>query len=132
MTIQSFLKKPVLAGLIWGTIGGISLILMTLISTNGLVQISPYPFILIAAILTTKYNRPQGNVFNRLFVTGLFAFVIMSLILYVYIFTFINPGSGYPLNWRISFLNDLWRFGFTIIIGTMSSMLLSFLAKPVN
>ena len=132
MTIQSFLKKPVPAGLIWGTIGGISLILMTLISTNGLVQISPYPVILIAAILTAKYNRPQGNVFNHLFVTGLFAFVIMSLILYVYIFTFINPGAGYPLNWRISFLNHLWRFGFIIIMGTMSSMLLSFLAKPVN
>jgi hypothetical protein len=132
MTIQSFLKKPLSAGLIWGTIGGISLILMTLISTNGLVQISPYPVILIAAILTMKYNRPQGNVFNQLFVTGLFTFVIMSLILYVYIFTFINPGSGYHLNWRISFLNHLSRFGFIIIIGTMSSMLLSFLAKPVK
>lgn len=132
MTIQSFLKKPVSAGIIWGTIGGISLIVMTLISTNGLVQISPYPVILIAAILTMKYNRPQGNVFNQLFVTGLFTFVTMSLILYVYILTFINPGSGYPTNWRISFLNHLWRFGFIIIIGTISSMLLSFLAKPVN
>ena len=83
MTIQSFLKKPVSVGLIWGAIGGISLIIMTLISTNGLIHISPYPFILIAAILTMKYNRPQGNVFNQLFVTGLFAFVIMSLVTFL-------------------------------------------------
>ena len=126
MTIQSSLKKPVSIGLVWGAIGGILLIVMTLISTYGLVQISPYPLILIAAILTMKYNRPQRNVFNQLFVTGLFAFVIMSLILYVYIVTFINPGSG------ISFLGHLWRFGVIIGIGSISSWLLSFLAKPVN
>jgi len=132
MTIQSFLKKPVSAGIIWGTIGGISLIVMTLMSTNGLVQISPYPVILIAAILTMKYNRPQGNVFNQLFVTGLFAFVIMSLILYVYILTFINPGSNYPTNWRISFLMHWGRLGLIVVFGSISSMLLSFLAKSVN
>jgi len=126
MTIQSFLKKPVSIGLIWGVIGGISLIIMTLVSTKGLVQISPYPIILIAAVMTMKYSKPQNHVFIKLFITGLFAFIVMSLILYIYILTFINPGSG------ISFLGHLWRFGLIIGIGSISSMLLSFLAKPVN
>lgn len=126
MIIQSFLKKPVSAGLIWGVIGGISLIIMTLVSTNGLIQIFPYPIILIAAVLTIKYSKPQNHVFNKLFFAGFFAFVIMSLILYIYILTFINPRGG------ISFLGHLWRFGFIIGIGSLSSLLLSFLAKPVN
>ena len=126
MTIQSFLKKPVSAGLIWGVIGGVSLIIMTLVSTNGLIQIFPYPIILIAAVLTIKYSKPQNHAFTKLFIAGFFAFVIMSLILYIYILTFINPGSG------ISFLGHLWRFGFIIGIGSISSLLLSFLVKPVN
>jgi len=125
MTIQSFLKKPVSIGLIWGVIGGISLIIMT-VSTNGLVQISPYPIILIAAVMTMKYSKPQNHVFIKLFIAGFFAFVFMSLILYIYILTFINPGSGIP------FVLHLLRFVFIIGIGSISSMLLSFLAKPVN
>ena len=126
MTIQSFLKKPVSIGLIWGAIGGISLIVLTLVSRYGLVQLIPYPVILIGAVLTMKYSNPQNHIFNKLFLTGFFAFVIMSLILYVYILTFINPGAG------ISFLGHLWRFGLMIGIGSISSLLLSFLAKPVN
>ena len=126
MTIQSFLKKPVPTGLIWGIIGGISLIILTSVSTNGLIQIVPYPIILIAAIMTMKYSKPQNHVFIRLFSAGLFAFVIMSLFLYIYILTFINPGAG------ISFMGHLWRFGFIIGIGSISSLLLSFLAKPVT
>ena len=126
MTIQSFLKKPVPTGLIWGIIGGISLIIMTSLSTNGLVHISPYPIILIAAVMTVKYSKPQNHVFIKLFMAGLFAFVVMSLILYIYILTFINPGSGTP------FVFHLLRFNFIIGIGSISSMLLSFLAKAVN
>ena len=95
-------------------------------TTKGLVQISPYPIILIAAVMTMQYSKPQNQVFIKLFITGLFAFVVMSLILYIYILTFMNPGSG------ISFLGHLWRFGFIIGIGSISSMLLSFLAKPAN
>jgi len=116
MTIQSFLKKPVSIGLLWGAIGGISLIVLTLISRYGLVQLIPYPVILIGAVLTMKYSNPQNHIFNKLFLTGLFAFVIMSLILYVYILTFINPGAG------ISFLDHLWRFGLMIGIGSISSL----------
>jgi hypothetical protein len=126
MPIQPFLKKPVSVGLIWGAIGGIFLIIMTFISNSGLVQLSPYPVILIAAIITMKYSRPPDHIFNKLFIAGLFAFIIMSLVLYVYILTFINPGAG------ISFLGHLWRFGIIIGIGSISSLLLSFLAKPVN
>ena len=126
MTIQSFLKKPVSIGLLWGAIGGISLIVLTLVSRYGLVQLIPYPVILIGAVLTMKYSKPQNHIFNKLFLTGLFAFVIMSLILYVYILTFINPGAGIP------FLGHLWRFGLIIGLGSISSLLLSFLAKPVN
>jgi len=126
MTIQSFLKKPISTGLIWGVIGGISLIIMTFVSTKGLVQISPYPIILIAAVLTIKYSKPQNHVFRKLFIAGLLAFIIMSLVLYIYTLTFINPDVD------ISFLGHLWRFGIVIGIGSLSSLLLSFLAKPVN
>jgi len=126
MAIQLFLKNPISTGLIWGAIGGMSLIIMTLISTNGFVQISPYPIILIAAVLTMKYSKPQNQVFNKLFTAGLITFIIMSVVLYVYILAFINPLANIP------FFGHVWRFGLIIGIGSISSLLLSFVAKPVN
>ncbi len=126
MTFQSFFAKPSATGLFWGIIGGIILIIATISTTNGYLQIVPYFFILSAAVLTTKYTDKSKVSFFDLFKSGLFAFVISSIFLYAYILTVINPHSG------ITFIGHLWRFGVIVGLGIISSFILSFLAKPVK
>lgn len=117
---------PTVVGVFGGITGGIALIIATLVTTKGILQISPYPVFLIAAILTIKYTNAAVNMFGRLFTSGFLTFIIMSLILYVYIVTFNNPNSG------INFIGHLWRFGIVIGLGIISSSLLSFIAKPIK
>jgi hypothetical protein len=126
VTLPSFLSKPAPAGLLWGLIGGVTLIIVTLLSAQGLIQIVPYPFILIGAILTIKYTNNANKIFTNSFIAGLLAFIIMSLILYVYIITYANPHAGIPLR------GHLWRIGLIVGLGMISSFMISFVAKPVK
>ena len=126
MTTPTFLFKPITAGLFWGILGGLALILITLFTTSGLIQVSPYPFILIAAILVIKNRDTSNKIFSKMVKTGFITFLIMSLVLYLYIVLIINPNSG------INFIGHLWRFGIISGIGIVSSLLLSFIAKPVK
>ena len=126
MTIQTLFAKPSVTGIFWGLIGGISLIIATILTTNGYLQIVPYFFILSAAVLTTKYIDKSKVTFLELFRSGLFAFVISSIFLYAYILTVVNPNSG------ITFIGHMWRFGVIVGIGMISSSIISFLAKPVK
>ena len=125
MTTNHILKQPFVIGLYWGIAGGILLILLSFFTYNFLVQILPYPVILIGALLTVKYTC-TAKIFRSLFNAGLISFMIMSLILYIYILRYNNPNSG------ISFTGHLWRFGVVLAIGSASSLLLSFLARPVG
>jgi hypothetical protein len=110
----------------WGLIGGVSLIIATIFSTNGYLQIVPYFFILYAAVLTTKYIYKSKVSFLAIFKSGLFAFVISSVVLYAYLLTVVNLNSG------ITFVGHLWRFGIIVGMGIISSSIISFLAKPVK
>ncbi len=124
--MKTVITKEVIIGFVWGIVGGLFLILLTMLTSKGILQISPYPVILIAAIITVKYIEVTSNIFKKLFITGFLTFVIMSIILYIYIVTFINPDSG------IDFVGHLWRFGIIIGLGIISSALLSIIAKPIR
>ncbi len=126
MTIQSLFAKPTATGTFWGLIGGIFLIIATLLTTNGYLQIVPYFFILSAAVLTTKYIDRSKVGFVQLFKSGLFAFIISSLCIYVYVLTIVNPNSA------ITLVGHIWRFGAIVGFGIVSSSIISFLAKPVK
>lgn len=126
MTIPSFLAKPISAGLFWGLIGGLSLIAITFLSNKGLIQIIPYPFILIAASLSIKYTNPSNKIFSRSFIAGLLTFILMSVILCVYVLAFVNAS------FELHFKGILWRLGLIAGIGIVCSFIISFIAKPVN
>ena len=126
MTVQTFFSKPGSNGIFWGLIGGVSLIVVTSLSKNGYLQIAPYFFILCASILTIKYINKSNADFMDLFKSGLFAFIISSVILYIYVLTLINPDSG------ITSLGHLWRFGVIVLMGLIGSTIISYLAKSVR
>ena len=119
MIIKNYLAQPTMTGTIWGIIGGIALILATQLTTNGPLQISPYPPLLIAAILTIAIADKSKITFRKLFITGLLTFGIMTLFLYFYILIFVNPNSG------ITIQGHLWRLGLMALIGSISSLLIS-------
>jgi len=119
ISIKRQLKKPVFTGLFWGIIGGVILIIVTNYSTNGYLQISPYPFLLILSILSINHSSKSKIAFNKLFITGLLTFLIMTVFLYLYIILLINPGS------KISFWGHLWRIHLMIAIGSVSSFFIS-------
>lgn len=121
MTLQTTLSKPNSTGLFWGIIGGFSLIITSILFTKGLLQIAPYPLILVAALLTLKLNIKTDKSFNKFFTTGFLTFIIMSFILYIYLILFINPNSG------ITLFGHLWRIGAIIAFGIASALILSFI-----
>ena len=126
MKLENIIAKPTAIGTFWGVIGGFSLIIATITTTNGYLQIVPYFFILCAAILTTKYVDKANVNFGDLFKSGFFAFFVSSLFLYTYILTVVNPNSG------ISFIGHFWRFVILVGLGIVSSSFISFVAKPVR
>ncbi len=126
MTVRSFFARSFSTAVFWGILGGLSLVLTAVFTTNGPLQVLPLFLVLCAAILTTKYCQQSGSNFSELFQSGFFAFMISALCQYVYILTVINPGSGIPVS------GHLWRLGVIIGIGITGSSLISFLARPVK
>jgi hypothetical protein len=126
MTFDNLFAKPIATGTFWGVIGGLSLIIVSNSTANGFLQVFPYFFILCAAILTTKYAAKSIVSFKELFKSGIWAFIVSSLFLYVYVLTVVNPNAG------ISFPGHMWRFGFIIGLGIICSSVFSFIAKPVR
>ena len=125
MKTPSFLFKPIPASIFWGVSGGLSLILVSLISNKGLIQIIPYPLILISAILFLKYSGTPNKIFYKMFMTGFLTFIIMSIILAVYVLGFVNSTFTFEFN-RL-----LFTLATIVGIGSVSSLLVSFIAKPV-
>ena len=125
MTIKHYFTNITLTGLFWGVIGGVSLIVATRFTSNGLLQISPYPFLLIAAILTIAFSDRYKITLGKLFITGFLTFMIMTLFLYLYIICFVNPNSG------IDLIGHLWRIAMMIGIGVFASFIVSIIVKQL-
>jgi hypothetical protein len=126
MSIQSFFANTSNNALFWGFLGGIALVLTSVVTTNGYLQALPLVLVLCAAILATKYSKRTGSNFNELFQSGFWAFMISALCQNLYILTVVNPGSGITLTgyaWRLAAIGGMAIFGSAVI---------SFLAKPVR
>lgn len=126
MRLEALFAKPSATGIFWGIIGGLSLIIATIFTTNGYLQIVPYFFILCAAVLTTKYIYKADVNFQVLFISSFFAFIISSVFLYAYLLTVVNPNS------EVTFIGHMLRFAIIAGMGLISSLIISFLAKPVK
>ena len=125
MTIKNYFTNTTWTGLFWGVIGSISLIVATRLTTNGPLQVSPYPFLLIAAILTIALSDKSHITLSKLFITGLLTYIIMTFSLYLYIQNFVNPNS------TINVLGHLWRIGIMMGVGIFSSLLISIIVRQV-
>jgi hypothetical protein len=113
-------NSPFTTSLFWGLLGGALLVLTSTIFDKGLLEILPYPIILILTFITFK---PQTeNKFQTLFLTGVLTFAIMSIIPYLNIVLVQKPGAV-----NINALGHLWRLGLILGIGGICSLLLTIL-----
>ena len=126
MKTPSFLTRPVQASLFWGILGGIFLIVITFFSNKGLIQILPYPIILISSVLFFKFNDTSDRTFRRMLISGVCIFIIMSLILSIYVLAFVNKTYNFSPSLEVL------RLTFITIIGFFSSLLLAVLAKHIR
>ena len=114
-------RTSLTTGLCWGILGGLSIITVSKLSHNGLLGLLPYVVFLIRSVLTVQLNEPEKKS-QKLFLTGLITFIIMSFIMYLFIVFIDNPNAQ-----RIHFAGHLWRIGAMLVIGAASSGLLTFL-----
>lgn len=122
MTLQNSLKRPLPISLLWGLVGGICLLLAFKLTTRGPYQVTPYPFILVAAILTYTLLNKANRQFNKFFTVSFMTFIIMSAIYLAYIWTFINPGPK-------PFIGIAVSIGLVIGIAAASSIILALLVS---
>jgi hypothetical protein len=114
--------NPLTTVIVWGLLGGLSLIFIAGRPHTGVTVISIFGIALVIAIATVKLKRPNKT-FLDLFLITLFTYLIMTAIDYVYIITTINPHAL-----EIPFLGHLWRIGAMLGIGGLVSLVLTFLA----
>ena len=125
MTLQNFFKSTNANGVSWGIIGALSYIVANEFTTNGPLKFFLYVPILIAALLTIKFFDKMNFTYRKLFITGLIAFMIMNLIIYFNVNLVENPQSG------IMFFGHVWRLLFMLVIGTISSFVISLFVKKL-
>jgi hypothetical protein len=118
MTIKNYFINPAGTGLLCGTIGGLSIIVAMRLTSVPLMLL-PYLVSLVGAIITIALTLKSKTTFHKLFFTGLLTFMVMSLIPYLYISYFLNPGSG------ITMQGHLWRIGIMLWIGIIYGLILA-------
>jgi hypothetical protein len=123
MTIKQTFKNPAIIGLIYGLIGGIALVVVFDTTKIIYLQIMPYPLIVIISIITIALLDKSAITLKRLFITGITAYLLMSIIFYLYLTTSINPNSN------ITIVGHLWRWAIIVGIGIASVILTSFIVR---
>jgi hypothetical protein len=114
-------RNSVSTSIFWGLVGGMALIITSRLFDKGLLEILPYPVILIIAFLS--FRPPLYKRFLSFFLSGLSTFVIMSIVLYLYIITIENPAAII----NTDFLGYFWRLGLMTSIGALASVALTLL-----
>lgn len=126
MTIKQTFKNPAIIGLIYGLIGGIALVVVFDTTKIIYLQIMPYPLIVIISIITIALLDKSAITLKRLFLTGIAAYLLMSIIFYLYLTTSINPNSN------ITIVGHLWRWAIIVGIGIASVLLTSVIVRIIK
>ena len=126
--MENFLKfkNTVSTSFFWGLVGGVALIATSRLFDSGLLEILPYPVILILSFLSFRPTHSKS--FLPFFITGLSTFVIMSVVLYLYIITVENPSAWF----NTDLLGHVWRLGLITFTGALVSLALTLLVTKRN
>jgi glucose uptake protein GlcU len=124
-TIGTATRRPVAFTLSLGVLGGGALITTAAVSHRGWFVFLPYATIVVlsAVILRAETVRP----FLRRFLLSLGAFMIATLIFYVFMRTVPRERVLY-----ISVIGHAWRIGFMLVIGSVLSTAVAQLTATIG
>lgn len=121
MTYFVSAKKPIPVALALGILGGAALIITTELTNTGPAIYIPYAILVIAIFATLRsLNWPE---LSKRFTTSFLAFMVASIIMYLFIGTF---DAGTIL--EIPVWGHIWRLGFLATIGGILSLAVAYLA----
>lgn len=114
-------KQPVPLALALGILGGAALIATTMLTTRGPAIFLPYAALVLGSLAAVRLaDWPE---FSRRFAAAFLAFMVATLVLYV----FIGAIEANTLM-KISVWGHTWRLGFIAVIGGVLSGAVAYLA----
>lgn len=114
-------RRSLSLALALGALGGATLVLSALFLTPGKYLLLPYALVVLGSIFAIRAEGMAA--FSERFFTGLLAFVLSSLALYVSLA--LSPTVA-----RVGFLGHAWRFGLLVGIGALISLATARVAAP--
>lgn len=104
-----------------GVLGGATLVLSALYFTTGKYLLLPYALVVLGSLVAIRAEGMAA--FSERFLTGLLAFVLSSLALYVSVA--LSPAVGH-----VGLLGHAWRLGLLVVIGAVVSLATATVAAP--
>lgn len=114
-------RRSLSLALALGALGGATLVLSALFLTPGKYLLLPYALVVLGSIFAIRAEGMAA--FSERFFTGLLAFTLSSLVLYVSLA--LSPAVA-----RIGILGHAWRFGLLVGTGALISLATARVAAP--
>ena len=115
-------KKPIPTALALGTLGGATLILITIATIEGVAILIAYTALIIATFAVLRAVR-WSSFFKR-FITSFLTFMIATIFLHLYIGIF---ATGKLLEMPV--WGHIWRLGVMALIGGILSFSVAYIAN---
>ena len=106
-----------------GILGGVALILTTMLTRRGQMIFLPYGALIAAVVLYFRWHRVPS--FATRFGASLGAIMLSSIIMDSYIITIVNPGVLRGSLWHI-----VWPLGIFLLIGSAISGIVALATIP--
>ncbi|MBZ0088883.1 MAG: hypothetical protein K8H90_00745 [Thermoanaerobaculia bacterium] len=104
-----------------GALGGATLVLCYIFLTPGKYLLIPYALVVLGSLLAIRAERMKS--FSERFATGLLAFVLSSLALYVSVS--VSPGASH-----LGLFGHAWRLALLVGLGALISLATARVAAP--
>lgn len=115
-------QKPFTIVFSIGSLGGVALIITTLLTSKGFIIFIPFAVLIIANFVILRASKWSS--FSKRFTTSFLIFMVATIILYLFIGFF---DAGTILD--ISVWGHIWRLGLMATIGGMLSLVIAYLTN---
>jgi hypothetical protein len=114
-------RRSLSLALALGAFGGATLVLSAMFFTPGKYLLIPYALVVLGSLVAIRAEGMAA--FSERFLTGLVAFVLSSLALYVSVA--LSPAVA-----RVGVLGHAWRLGLLVGLGALISLATARVAAP--
>ena len=118
--------RPALSAACWGLLGGVGIVLAHALSTPG-IRAQMISMAYAAVVMGSSFAAKHAGGYFRRFVLGLFAFMVATLVVMIYIGLVVNPALREMPAWETAL-----RLGFIAAFGAFATGALLMLDAVVS